>query len=380
MSLAKTPLVWLAGAVLLTGTVSAGVLQLSGSASAGGTGSASTSKADFGLAAQPGSTTVQQGRTGSYAVTVSGVNGFTGTVALTASGLPAGVTGTLTPSSVSLGSASQASSTFVVAVAKTTALGSYTLTLTGTSGSGKSAVTHTTTVGLTVQKQNGSLSLTATPSPLTLEPGSRGTYNLALSRSGAAVDAPATLSLSGALPAGATATFASPNPTTGSSSSLGIATSSSTPTGRYPLSITATAGDYTATTAVSLVVATSSGKAFGIADPAVAVTSLAPGAVPRPLDLRISNPNSQQIAITNLTVSVDQPLAAACTQGNFAVTQVPSGYPVLVPAGAVDVPLSSLGLSVAQLPTLQLRNLSTNQDACKSTTVTLAYTGSATSN
>lgn len=377
MSLAKTPLTWVAGAVLLTGTATAGVLQLSGASASSGTGSATSAKADFALAVQPGSATVQQGKSGSYALTVSGSGGFTGSVALSGSGLPTGATGTLTPTSVTLGSASQASSTFAVTVGKGTPVGSYVLTLTGTSGSGKSALTHSTTVGLTVQQQAGSLSLTATPSPLTLEPGSTGTYNLTLTRSGAAVGASATLSLSGALPAGATATFAAPNPTTANTSALAIATTSSTPTGSYPLSITATAAGYTATTQVSLVVATSSGKAFAIADPSTPVTSLSPGSRAVPLDLRISNPNGQQIAITNLTVSVNQPLGAACSQANFAVTQVPTGYPVLVPANASNVPLSSLGLSLSQLPTLALLDLSSNQDVCKGTTVTLAYTGSA---
>lgn len=379
MSIAMTPAAWLAGVALMTASVGVGV-QLSGSASGAGGGSASAAKADFTIAAQPGSTTIQQGKSGTYTVTVAAVGGFAGSVSLSASATPSGVSGTLTPSSLTLGSASQATSTFSISVAKTAPLGSYTLTLTGTYGSGKGAIAHSTAVGLTVQRQAGSLSVTVTPSPLTLDPGSRGTYNVTLDRTGAAVGALAALTLTGTLPSGTTTTFASPNPTTGTSSALEISTAASSPTGTYALSINATAGDYSATTPVSLVLAASAGRAFVISDPSPAVAGLAPGLPARALDLRISNPNGQQLAITNLTVSVNQPIGATCTQANFAVTQIPSGYPILLPANASSVSLTSLGLTTSQLPTLQLRDLSSNQEACKRTTVTLAYAGSGNSN
>ncbi|MGZ6826386.1 MAG: hypothetical protein ACXVGH_06300 [Mycobacteriales bacterium] len=380
MSRTRTPLAWLAGAVLLSGTATAGYLQQAGTATAAGIGtvsSASTSKADFALAVQPGSLTVQQGRSGTSTVTVSATSGWTGTVALAAGGLPSGVTAGFSPASVSLGAVSSASSSLTVAVGKTAAVGTYVITVTGTSGTGKSAVTRSTTLGLTVQKQAGALSVTAAPDPLTLAPGSSGSWSVTLSRSGSAVGASVTLGLAGALPSGATAAFAAPNPTTGTSSTLTVSTSGSTPEGTYPLTLTASAGDLSASTPLTLVVATASGKAFGIADPAVAVSALSPGAAAAPLDLRLSNPNSQPLQVTNLTVSVNQPAGASCGSGNFAVTQVPSGYPLVLPAGADRVPLSGLGLTVAQLPTLRMLNLSSDQSACKAVTVTLAYTGSA---
>lgn len=377
MAIAKTPLVWLTGAILIGGVATAGAIQLSGASASSGGGSATTAKSDFSISAQPGSTTVQVGKSASYAITLMGTGGFTGSVALAASGMAGGVTGTFSPSSVVLGSASQASSTFAVAVAKTTAVGSYTITLTGTSGSGKNALTHSTTVGLTVQKQAGSLSVTATPSPLTLEAGASGTYNITVTRSGAAVGAPVTLSLAG-LPPGATSTFAGYDPATVSSSSVQVSLASSTATGNYTLSLNATAGDYSATTAVSLAVVAPSGKAFTIADPAVSVLPLAPGAPVRALDLRISNPNNQQLVITNITVSINQPISSTCTQANFAVTQIPSGYPIIVPANASNMSLSSLAPSL-QLPLIQMLDLKSNQDACKSQSVTLAYAGTGNS-
>jgi len=76
-------------------------------------------------------------------VTVSPVNGFTGAVALTVSGLPSGATGTFSPTSISGGSGS---STLTISTTTSTAAGSYTLTITGTSGS----LIQTTNVTLTV--------------------------------------------------------------------------------------------------------------------------------------------------------------------------------------------------------------------------------------
>src|SRR5205823_9769335 len=70
------------------------------------------------------------------------INGFTGQVTLSASGLPAGASGSFTPNPAT------ASSTLSVTTSTSTPLGSYTITITGTSGT----LTHTTTVALTVTR------------------------------------------------------------------------------------------------------------------------------------------------------------------------------------------------------------------------------------
>ncbi len=76
-------------------------------------------------------------------VTVSPVSGFTGTVALTVTGLPSGATGTFSPTSISGGSGT---STLTIVTTTSTAAGSYPLTIKGTSGS----LIQTTNVTLTV--------------------------------------------------------------------------------------------------------------------------------------------------------------------------------------------------------------------------------------
>jgi hypothetical protein len=73
---------------------------------------------------------------------VSPQNGFTGTVAFSASGLPSGASASFNPTSIS----GSGSSTLTVTTASSTPSGSYTLTSTGTSGS----LSHSASVALTV--------------------------------------------------------------------------------------------------------------------------------------------------------------------------------------------------------------------------------------
>src|SRR5262252_994169 len=97
---------------------------------------------DFTISATPSSQTVTAGSGTSYTTTVSAVNGFTGTVNLSVSGLPSGATSSFNPASV----AGSGNSTLSVSTSSTTPAGTYTLTITGTSGS----LTHSTTVALVV--------------------------------------------------------------------------------------------------------------------------------------------------------------------------------------------------------------------------------------
>ncbi len=97
--------------------------------------------ADFTLSASPSSRSVRQGKSTSYAVTITPSGGFTGSVALSVSILPTGPGGSFSPNPVT------SSSTLTVTTGSTTPKGTYTLTITGSSGS----LTHTTSVTLKVR-------------------------------------------------------------------------------------------------------------------------------------------------------------------------------------------------------------------------------------
>ena len=86
--------------------------------------------------------TVAAGGTAAYSVSVAALNGFTGTVTLSVSGLPSGATASFNPASIN----SSGSSTLQVATTASTPTGTYSLTITGTSGSD----VHSYTAQLTV--------------------------------------------------------------------------------------------------------------------------------------------------------------------------------------------------------------------------------------
>ncbi|MGA2867169.1 MAG: S53 family peptidase [Verrucomicrobiota bacterium] len=99
---------------------------------------------DFSLSASPASRTVRHGSSTTYTVNVTPSGGFSGTVALDATGLPTGATATFSPASIN----TSGFSTMTVRTSNRTGRQSYTLTITGTSTS--PALTHTATVSLTV--------------------------------------------------------------------------------------------------------------------------------------------------------------------------------------------------------------------------------------
>jgi hypothetical protein len=85
----------------------------------------------FTLSASPTTNSVALGNNGSYTLTVGALNGFSGSVGLSVSGLPTGVTATFTPATVS----GAGTSNLVLMVGAGTAPGTYALTVTGSSGS-----------------------------------------------------------------------------------------------------------------------------------------------------------------------------------------------------------------------------------------------------
>ncbi len=95
-------------------------------------------------------------------------------------------------------------------------------------------------------------SLTATPASQTVLPGAATSYSVSVSLLNGS--GPVTLSTSG-WPTGAGGTF-STNPAS-STSTLNVTTSSTTPTGSYPITISGTNGSTTHTASVTLVVASS---------------------------------------------------------------------------------------------------------------------------
>ncbi|MFE3864087.1 M28 family peptidase [Streptomyces goshikiensis] len=113
---------------------------------------------DFSISASPAAGSAGPGGSVTSTVNTTTVSGAAQTVALSVSGAPAGVTATLSPSSVQSGS----SSTLTVQVGAGAAQGTYTLTVTGSG-----TTSHTTTYTLTVGGGGG----TCTPRQLVVNGG-----------------------------------------------------------------------------------------------------------------------------------------------------------------------------------------------------------------
>jgi subtilase family serine protease len=204
---------------------------------AGGTSSTPT----FTLSANPGSVSITQGAAGGTStITVNDVDGFSGSVTLSASGLPSGVTaafGTNPTTGTSL---------LTLTASATAATGTATVTITGVSGS----ITQTTTVSLTVNAvAAGNYTLSASPTSLTIDRSASGTSTVTITRTGGFTGA-VSFTASG-LGSGTTATF-SPNPSSTGSSVVTFTASSSASTGTRTITITGTSGSLSHTTTISL--------------------------------------------------------------------------------------------------------------------------------
>lgn len=116
-------------------------------------------------------------------------------------------------------------------------------------------------------------------------------------------------------------------------------------------------------------------KDFSIVPDLSGLSALYPGAPPLALPLTVQNPNPAPILVTGLRFSVSADPAGCASADNLSLTQsnASSSSPLKVPAGG-SVRLPARGVLP---PTIQLRDLPVNQDACKNARFPLQFTGSA---
>ncbi|MGC1499635.1 MAG: protease pro-enzyme activation domain-containing protein [Terriglobales bacterium] len=206
----------------------------------------------FTLSASPSSLTITQGSSGTSTITVTDVDGFSGSVTLAASGLPSGVTASFGTNPTT------GSSVLTLTASATATTGSATVTITGTSGS----LSATTTIALTVNAAaSPNFTISASPASVTVNQGASGTSTITITSQNS-FNSATTLSATG-LPSGVTATF-STNPVTppangSATSTLTLTASASAATGTATVTITGTSGSTTHSTTIALTVNSSSG-------------------------------------------------------------------------------------------------------------------------
>ncbi len=114
---------------------------------------------------------------------------------------------------------------------------------------------------------------------------------------------------------------------------------------------------------------------FSIVPDLSGLSALYPGAPPVALPVTVKNPNGAPILVTRLRVSVVADPSGCAGAENLTLGQssASSSAPLKVPAGgSVRLPAKSISA-----PTIQLRDLPVNQDACKGAHFPLEFTGSA---
>jgi subtilase family serine protease len=201
----------------------------------------------FGLTASNPAISVVQGSSGtSTTITSTVLNGFDSAIALSVSGQPAGVTVTLSPTSIT----GAGTSTMSIAVSPSTALGNYNIRVTGTSGK----ITEVVTVSLSVTKAPANFTLSASPTSVSVARGGTGTTTLTTTVSGG-FDSAVSFSATG-YPIGVTVTFSPKTiaaPGSGTSS-VEFAVGNAVALGSHNITINATGGGLPRSTHVPLVV------------------------------------------------------------------------------------------------------------------------------
>ncbi len=243
-------------------------------------------------------------------------NGFSATVALTATGLPSGMTAAFSSSSIT--GAKGGSSTITFSVAKTVNAGSYSCKILATGG----GITQTESVQLTVTVPT--FTLATSVNSVSAVAGSH-TQLTVLTTAQNGFNSAVALSVSG-LPTGVTATWSAPSLSSGAgTSTLTLTLASSVKAGSYGLSVVASGGGVTQTSSITLVAVVPSICNF------------------------VANPSS-----VSLTAGQQTSLGLSCavTQGSFTgpltvgVSGAPSG--MTVQAGSLTAgSSSSLSISTA---------------------------------
>jgi hypothetical protein len=213
----------------------------------------------FSLTSSASSLTVPRAASANTTISVAGENGFNGTVGLSVSGLPSGVTAAFSPSSTT----GKSSLTFNAGSSATAGIA--TVTVTGVSGT----LTSATTIVLTVTAPTFTLSLL--PATLGLPRGASAAGTVTVTAQNG-FNSSVTLSASG-LPSGVTAAFAAAS--TAGTSLMTFTASSTATVGSFSIAVKGVSGALTSSSSFTLtVVVPSSGTSLVNLAPAYNINAM----------------------------------------------------------------------------------------------------------
>jgi hypothetical protein len=289
---------------------------------------------DFSLAASPASATINVGQSAPSTISVTAVNGYSGTVNLSvSSGCPANATCSFNPATAT----PSASSTLTVATASNTPAGTYTVTVNGVD-SINSSLSHTTTFAVTVRVPN--FSLTASPASATINVGQSTPSTISVT----AVNGYAgtvNLSVSSGCPTNATCSFNPATATPSASSTLTVATTASTPAGTYTVTVNGADSVNASLTHTTTFAVTVRVPDFSLtASPASATINVGQSA---PSTISVI-PVNGYAGTVNLSVSSGCPTNATCSFN--PATATPSASSTLTVATTASTPAGTYTVTV----------------------------------
>jgi hypothetical protein len=184
----------------------------------------------FTIAAAPTAVSVQAGQSGTSTVTITRVNGYSQAIAMTATGVPAGVQAVFAPASVT-----GTTSTLSFDVGAGVTAGAYPITVRA-NGPNVAEQTSTVTLTVTAAPPAGTFTIAAAPTAASVEQGQQGSSTITLTRLNG-YSAAVALTSSGA-PAGVGVAF-NPASVTGTTSTATFTVGGAVAAGAYPITIRA---------------------------------------------------------------------------------------------------------------------------------------------
>lgn len=288
---------------------------------------------DFTITATPASRFVTPGNSAQYTVTVSPFAGFTGTLNLSASGLPAGATATFNPTSISITDATSKSATLTISTTGGTPLGDSTIAVTGTG-----TTQHSTNVTLKViSPASVDIALSKTASPNPGQVGLNLAYRLTVTNNGPA--AATNVNLTDTLPSGVTL-----GPVTTTQGICGGSTTVSCALGALATGSSAVITINVTPSIPGSLVNTASANAsetdFDPTNNSASVTTFIQAAAASPLML------DDNVTVTTVLNGLDQPTSLAFTGPNeFFVLERATGKVQRVLNGALQGAVLDLGVN-----------------------------------
>ena len=297
-----------------------------------------TTTNDFSISASPSALSLSAGGSGTSTISTAVTSGSAQSVALSASGVPAGASASFTPSSITSGGSS-----VLTVSAGTAAAGTYTLTITGTGAS----TTHTASVTLTVAS-SGTASIAATPSSITIAQGSTGAVTVQNTGTQSV-----TLALSG-VPSGASGSFSATSVSAGGSSTVSI-NAGTAAAGTSTLTITGTGSSNTATATVSLTVAAAGTNDFSISASPASLSVQQGGAGSSTISTAVASGSAESVALSasglpsGATASFNP---ASVTAGGSSALSIAVG--ASTPAGSYTVTVTGAAKSATHSASIAL--------------------------